>query len=127
MLDKSIAQKMLIKKGNKVLILGSPQQYLSKLGDLPDGVQVLTQPEGKVDILQVFVRSKDELEKSLGEVKNWLGPKSIFWLSYPKGSSKISTDINRDIIFEIVKKSGFIGVAMISLDETWSGFRCKEV
>ena len=125
--DKSVAQKMLIKPGNRVLILNSPEGYMSTLGDLPEEVQVFTSPQEKVDILQVFVQSRTEVEIIFKEARKWLDPKSIFWLSYPKGSSGIKADINRDIIFEIAKKHGFAGVAMISLDETWSGFRCKEV
>jgi predicted CoA-binding protein len=125
--EKSIAQKMLIKKGNKVLILNPPEGYLSILGDLPEGVEIFSKPAGKMDVVQVFVKSKEGVDKIFEEARNWLEPKSVFWVAYPKGTSGVKTDINRDIIWEIAKKRGFSGVAMISLDEIWSGFRCKEV
>ena len=93
---------------------------------LPANVTVLTAPTTKpVDLIQVFVASKKELERQLGKLKSVLSPKGLLWVTYPKGTSKIRTDINRDIIREFAQKIGLQVVAMISIDETWSALRLK--
>jgi len=48
------------------------------------------------------------------------------WISYPKGTSKVETDINRDIIWKIGEGLGLKPVAMISIDPVWAAFRLKK-
>lgn len=54
-------------------------------------------------------------------------PEGVLWISYPKGSSKIKTDISRDKGWDSVKAMGFVGVSMISVDDTWSAMRFRPV
>jgi hypothetical protein len=48
-------------------------------------------------------------------------------VSYPKGTSKVNTDINRDTIGLYAQSIGLQPVAMISIDDTWSALRLKIV
>ena len=52
---------------------------------------------------------------------------SVLWFAYPKGTSKIKTDINRDIIRMTGEEYGITTVAAISIDETWSGIRFRPI
>jgi len=58
-------------------------------------------------------------------VLNDSGGKAMFWVSYPKGSSKIKCDINRDIMWDLCIPLGFHPVSLVSLDEKWSAVRMK--
>ena len=51
----------------------------------------------------------------------------MIWIAYPKGTSKIKTDINRDIIVKISSEYELKAVAMISIDEKWASLRLKLV
>jgi hypothetical protein len=51
----------------------------------------------------------------------------LFWVTYPKGTSKIKADVNRDSIAAYAKSIGLQAVTMISIDDTWSGLRLKIV
>ena len=86
---------------------------------------ILTEAKGLADLAQVFVSSKKELETSLKKIKSSLKPSGLLWLTYPKGTSKVKTDINRDIIREYVEANGFKTVSLISVDDTWSALRLK--
>ncbi len=97
------------------------------LGALPPNVTVLAEPIKSVDFIQVFVTSKKELEEQLNKLKSFLSPKGLLWVTYPKGTSKIKTDINRDIIYQFAQSIRLKGVAMISVDDTWSAMRFKIV
>ncbi len=125
--DKSVAQKLLFKENYTILLLNEPENYRAILGELPAKVTVLTEAKGLVDLAQVFVFSKKEMESALKKVRASLKPAGLLWLTYPKGTSKVKTDINRDIIREYVEANGFKTVALISVDDTWSALRLKVV
>jgi hypothetical protein len=127
MSDKAIAEKLLIKSNYTVLVVNEPAGYRSKMGELPSGVTIRTQPEGEADLVQVFVSSKKELEEQLTALKPHIKSRGLLWVTYPKGTSKIKVDINRDIIAGYARTIGLQGVAMISIDETWSALRLKVV
>lgn len=127
MADKSIAQKLFIRPGNKVLLVNPPEGYLSQMGGLPDGVTILSTPGQPVDMIQVFVANRAELEAQLPRMKKLLTSKGILWIMYHKGTSRVKTDINRDTINTYAQTIGLTGVAMISIDEDWSALRVKTI
>ena len=78
-----------------------------------------------VDVIQLFVANRAELEAQLPGLKLLLAPKGMIWVTYHKGTSKVKTDINRDSINAYAHSIGLEGVAMISIDEDWSALRLK--
>lgn len=80
-----------------------------------------------VDVIQVFVVSKKELEDYLSRLRPLLKPKGLLWVTYPKGTSKISTDINRDVIRKFAESVGLQAVAIVSIDDRWAALRLKKV
>lgn len=127
MSDKTIAQKLLVKEGNALLVLNAPRGYKAILGALPKNARVLSQAKGPADIIQAFVTSRQELEAALAQLKPMLTPKAILWITYPKGTSKIKSDINRDSINAYAQTVGLQGVAMIAIDDDWSALRLKVI
>ena len=125
--EKTTAQKLLIKDNYKVSILNAPAGYESTLGDLPSNVSCVSNPNEPVDLIQFFVTSREELEGQLKKLKQILKPQGLLWVTYPKGTSKIKADINRDSIREYGLTVGLQAVAMISVDDTWSALRLKVV
>jgi hypothetical protein len=96
---ENMAQSSLIKK----LLLKSGQR-----------IAILNAPPGYLDSLG-----------ALPEVFPFLKDDGIFWVSYPKGSSKVKTDLNRDILWTVMEKYALAGVAMISINEVWSAMRFR--
>lgn len=126
MAEKTLAQKLLIKDGRSVLLLNPPLGYRDMLGDLPVDL-VVDQPHAPVDIIQIFVASREQLEAQLPPLKALVKLKGIIWVTYYKGTSRLKTDINRDSINAYAKTLGLEGVAMISIDVDWSALRLKLV
>ncbi len=87
----------------------------------------MREPKSTADLIQLFVTSRSELEKNLGKLKILLAPSGALWVTYPKGTSKAKSDINRDSIREYAQSIGLEAVAMISVDDTWSALRLKIV
>jgi ribosomal protein L25 (general stress protein Ctc) len=127
---KSITKKMFMKEGYAVLLVNEPEGYRDTLGDLPEGVTISNPPAKtpeSFDFIHVFVQSKKELEKELSKLKALMKEKGLLWVSYPKGSSGLKVDINRDSIWAFSKTIGMTAVSQISIDETWSAMRLKIV
>lgn len=89
----SLEKKLRIQPGQRMLILNPPPGYLDEL-DLPEDVELAERPEGTFDFVHLFVKNTAELEA--------LGPTAIkavkydglLWMSYPKRSSKVETDLS---------------------------------
>jgi bifunctional DNA-binding transcriptional regulator/antitoxin component of YhaV-PrlF toxin-antitoxin module len=127
MSSKSIAEKLQIKQGKKVLLVNEPKDYRINLGKLPDNTTVTEKTSKAFDIIQVFISSKAELQNQLPKLKLLLADKGIFWVTYPKGTSKVKADVNRDSIREYGQTVGLQAVSLVAIDDTWSALRLKAV
>lgn len=75
----------------------------------------------------VFINNRDAYLKFLNLHLTDIEPDSILWFAYPKGTSKIKTDINRDIIRETGEEFGITTVTAISINDTWSALRFRPI
>ena len=125
MAEKTVAEKLLFKPGKKVWMMNPPQGIEALLGPLPAGVVLLGQPDKPADIILVFAKDRQELEAQLPAAKEALGPGGALWVAYYKGTGRIKTDIHRDSINAYAGTLGMTGVAIISIDQDWSGLRLK--
>ncbi|MFW9845459.1 MAG: hypothetical protein ACFFD6_01820 [Candidatus Thorarchaeota archaeon] len=125
MVSKSVAKKLFIKEGYTILPVNAPDEYKNLIGKLPQGARIASSASDSVNFIHLFVRSKDELQEHLEPLLSFVKSGSFLWISYPKGTSKVKTDINRDSIWAFSKTLGIRPVSQISIDETWSAMRFK--
>lgn len=115
--------KLGIKEGSKLAILHPPENYGKTLGKLPSGMTVVTTLRGPIDFIHFFTKSKTELERQFSRLKKGLEKDGALWISWPKGSSKVETDLNENAVIEIGLKNGLVDVKVAAIDETWSGLK----
>jgi len=127
MSDKSVVQKLFLRENNRFMLLNAPPGYRESLGALPAGVEVTGEISGEADVIQVFATMQEDLQRQIAGLKNALIPKGILWVTYPKGGSKIRTDLNRDILFALLQPLGLQAVAMFAVDADWSAMRFKKI
>lgn len=124
----SISDKLKIKGGDTLLTLNEPSGFQKGLSGLPKGVKVV---ESGKDYNQVhwFVMNRAQLEKEMSKVMKLVKPGVIVWVYYPKGTSKIQTDLTRDKGWDclLAESDKLTWISLISFDDTWSvfGFRAK--
>ena len=124
----SISDKLKIKAGDTLLTLNEPSAFQKGLNGLPKGVKVTG--SGK-DFNQVhwFVLNRAQLENEMSKVMKLLKPGIMVWVYYPKGTSKVQTDLTRDKGWDclMAESDKLTWVNLISFDDTWSvfGFRAK--
>jgi hypothetical protein len=128
MADASSIKKLGIKPKQRLIILNAPEGFSEQIGTLlPAEVELFNTPSPGInfDIVIQFVRNKLEVEKATPIAIGMVKPGGRLWLSYPKQSSKIPTDINRDILWKIFPNSEWRPVTQISINEIWSALRFR--
>ena len=125
MMDTAKLQKKLrLQKGQLAAVVHPPDSYFERIG-FPEGVKFTKDPGVRVDFLQVFTQTLPELEAIMDPTLRWIRYDGIFWISYPKVSSKVPTDLNRDTLWVAMKNMRFRPVTQVSFDEIWSAVRFR--
>jgi len=125
MAENTLVKKLKLKAGQRAAIVGAPSDYLSQLQPLPDGVAVSEILTGTFDWIQIFVRKKAELDAAVPQLVAALNPESLLWVAFPKGSSKIQTDLTRDTGWDVLHSTDLKWVNLIAVDSTWSAFSLR--
>jgi hypothetical protein len=126
MAKTTLVKKLRIQAGQRVLVLNAPEGYVDSLSDLPEGVEMSTRPEGGgYDFVHLFVLDSAELHALLPGATTAVKYDGLLWVSYPKKSSKVKTDLSRDVLWELMKETGLRPVTQISVDSTWSALRFR--
>ena len=117
-----LPQKLGIKEGHKVALLGAPTDF--DLGVLPTGAAVQKRT-GKtpLDVIVVFVREKARLIEQIAACRPQLQQAGGLWIAWPKKSSGVVTDIVEDTIREVALPTGLVDNKVCAIDDTWSGLR----
>lgn len=121
----SMAQKLRLKEGMTVLAINPPDGFNEELTAAISGVKVSA--KAKVyDQLHWFVKNKAEMEKGLDKLLSLLKDDVLCWIYYPKGTSKIQTDLTRDKGWEnLLAHQHLQWVTLVSFNDTWSAFAIR--
>ena len=109
----------------KGAIINAPEIYRADILEI--GFRDSMDPGTLQENTVVFLYSKSEFIDFLRQKLPLILPDSVLWFAYQKGSSKIKTGLNRDIIRETAEQYGITTVTAISIDETWSALRFRPV
>ena len=118
-----LAKKLGIKSPLKLLVVNVPKQYKSWLGELPEGVTLMTRAQKPIEAAHVFTTESAFLDATLSKMRNELKQDGFIWVSWPKKASKVPTDITEDTIREIALPLGFVDIKVCAVSEVWSGLK----
>ena len=122
MLESLIAKKMKLKSGLKAAVINAPENYVDML---KHDTALSPTLNGKFDWIQIFVRNKAELAALAPKAAKALRPESMLWISFPKGTSKIQTDLTRDKGWEVLQALELKWITLVSVNEAWSAFALR--
>jgi len=120
---RPLVDKLGIKPGHSLCILNAPEGYERTLGPLPPGVKRSAKLAPNMDFIHFFTKSKADLEKALPGMRASLVANGMIWVSWPKGASKVPTDLNENIVRELALKSRLVDVKVAAVDDVWSGLK----
>ena len=123
----ALTKRLGLKAGFRALILDAPDGFIASLDPLPDGVSISVSREADTayDMVNVFVSSKADVDQHAALALNAVRKGGLLWFTYPKKSSKIKTDVSRDAGWDALTGAGWEGIAVISVDDTWSAMRFR--
>jgi hypothetical protein len=118
-----LVRKLGIRPNEKIVAISAPAHYGSLLEGLPDGVRIGSRVGSGVEFVHLFVTARADLEKRLTLLREKLDDAGVLWVSWPKKSAKVPTDITEDTIRAVALPLGFVDVKVCAVDETWSGLK----
>jgi hypothetical protein len=118
-----LARKLGIKEGSRILVVGAPGDYRAIVAPLPDGAKLVSRLDGTTDIIHGFATRQIELASLLRTTAKKMRRDAAIWVSWPKKSSKVPTDITEDTIREVALPMGLVDVKVCAVDEVWSGLK----
>ncbi|HEY5228685.1 MAG TPA: hypothetical protein VIJ19_09095 [Opitutaceae bacterium] len=103
---------------------GAPSGYV-KLLALPKEIRVTWLAKAGVgtEFVHLFSRSAAELKAKLKAYRKSIAPHGVVWVSWPKKSSGVATDITEDAIRDVALPTGLVDIKVCAVDETWSGLK----
>ena len=119
----TLPQTLGVKPGFTVCVVNEPEGYVEALGAGIRQARVMRGIEDQADIIQVFTRSKSDLESSFPHLLRVLPKRSALWVCWPKGSSVIETDLTRDTVRSIGQRHGLSDVKLCGIHDDWSGIK----
>jgi len=118
-----LAKKLGIKPGSRILPLHAPANYASLIAPLPENATLVSRVTARTDIVHLFSTQRKELSATLKTLREELTDEGAIWVSWPKKSAKIHTDITEDTIREVALPLGFVDIKVCAVDDVWSGLK----
>ena len=119
---KTISQKLQVKGARQIAILHAPYADTCHIAE-PDQTTTVD----AADVVLLFTPDRTQLAERLTAVLTKSRPDSMLWVAYPKLTSKLRGDLNRDLIHDLVPDYGLETVSQIAIDDDWSALRLKRV
>ncbi len=119
-----LVKKLGIKPGVSVRIKFEPLDYWDLISPLPEGIKVISRSKKQgADFIHLFVKSRKTFEKEFLKLKTELKKDGMFWVSWPKKSSKVESDLDEGVIRNFGLHNGLVDVKVCAVDQTWSGLK----
>lgn len=118
-----LPKKLGIKEGFRTLLVRAPEDVRTELREALAGCEVLKEVGDGLDFAMVFTKSRAELATEFRRIARGLAPAGMLWVSWPKKSSGMKTDLDGNLVREIGLAAGLVDVKVCAVTEVWSGLK----
>jgi Protein of unknown function (DUF3052) len=118
-----LAKKLGIKDDFRVALLHAPDDVKAELRDAFAKCQLLSLKSTDLDFIFLFVKSRAGLEMEVVPAAKALAPAGMLWISWPKKSSGVATDVTEDVIRQTGLGAGLVDIKVCAVTEIWSGLK----
>lgn len=120
---KQLYEKLGVKSGFTIMTVAAPDDYEELLGDLPADVVIKAKSSKDADMVHVFATAHKDLAKQLPKLMKTIRKDGMIWVSWPKKSAKVETDLTEDVIRNIALAIGLVDVKVCAVSDVWSGLK----
>ena len=118
-----LPKKLGIKDGFRVVLVDAPKDVIAELKQTLAKCEMARDGKTPIDFAMFFTKSGAALTKEFSRLSKQLTPAGMLWVSWPKKSSGVPTDITENIIREIGLAAGLVDVKVCAVTEVWSGLK----
>jgi hypothetical protein len=118
-----LPRKLGIKEQFRVLLLDPPPDVKAELKSALATCQIAKGGPVPLDFAMIFVKSAADLKKEFSQVAKRLAPAGMLWVSWPKKTSGVATDLSENEVRSIGLKTGLVDVKVCAVSEIWSGLK----
>lgn len=118
-----LPKKLGIPAAGKALFLGAPADFARLIGPLPPDLMLVERSAGELDYAHVFVTREADLARELECLRPQLRRSGMLWVSWPKRSSRVRTDLTEEVVRRVALESGLVDVRVCAIDATWSALK----
>lgn len=120
---KPLSQKLGLKPGHRVQLLGSPPGFRDALRPWPEQVRFISARAADPDCILLFSASTAGLARSFPPARRRLPAAGMLWVAWPKQAAKVATDLTETVVRRIGLAEGLVDVKVCAIDATWSGLK----
>ena len=120
---RTLVEKLGIKPHTRIALLNAPRGYGVTLRPLPPGLRVTASLRGTFPFIQFFTTSRRDLEQRFPALFRALAQDGALWISWPKQSSGVDTDLTENVIRAVALAGGLVDVKVCAVDKVWSGLK----
>ncbi len=121
-----LAKKLGLKSGKAALLLDIPEK-LVEIAEFAGFASVETDMPTllvrQFDYVHVFETRRVALEAMAEALFRVVKPDGMIWISWPKKSSRVQTDITEDVLRAVLLPTGLVDIKVCAIDQTWSGLK----
>jgi hypothetical protein len=118
-----LPKKLGIKEKFCVALFDIPADVKAELRDALASCRVAKDGRGPLDFAMTFTKSAAELKKNFSKIAKQLAPVGMLWVSWPKKSSGVATDLDENEVRRIGLAAGLVDVKVCAVNEVWSGLK----
>ena len=118
-----LPKKLGLKEGLRVCLMNAPQEVRAQLKAGLAACHEVRDQEGAPDFAMLFTKSRAEMTREFARIGRQLAPAGMLWVSWPKKSSGVATDLDENIVREIGLAAGLVDVKVCAVTEVWSGLK----
>ncbi len=120
---KPLSQKLGLKPGFRIFVDGAPADYREIVGEWPEGASLAARGTAPLEMVHLFATEAKGLPAKLTRYRKLVAPDGMIWVSWPKKSSGVATDLSDVIVRDLALPLGLVDIKVCAIDETWSGLK----
>jgi len=119
----ALEKKLGIKENFRIRLIHAPENYFDFFAEWPENIEVSDDPRKKKNFIHFFTKEFSEYHRLLPLLKKEIEQNGMIWVSWPKKSSKISSDVSEDLIRSYALETGLVDIKVCSVNEEWSALK----
>ena len=118
-----LVKKLGLRGGMTVQVIDAPQPYAQIVDGLPPDLRWVSRTTATTQFVHLFARDAQRLDRALTALRERLPADAVVWVSWPKKSSAVASDVDENAVRRIALPKGYVDVKVCAVDAVWSGLK----